>query len=319
MNTNIASAVVLSLLSLLTVYACYITIGRNFSSADQYIKTIIVFMIITVSMVFWPLDPGYQPEWFYFRYLGVFSPNPFHNATYHAIKPFAILLFLKFTEIEDGKREITDYILLSVFALLGVLAKPSFAFVFFPVMAVVVFADIFREKGFTKHIWFMAIAMIPSAIALIYQYLSVFETSDSEGGIHLGMAVAWHVWTRGIKMAFLKANFFPLIFLLLHCKDFIKNRFLRFSWYSHIVGTLSFLFLYEGGFRLNDANFSWGYMHGLFFVFMTSIVLLFKSLYENKKHTKWQDILSLVCLVPHVICGVVYFYYVLLGNNPVLF
>ena len=41
-----------------------------------------------------------------------------------------------------------------------------------------------------------------------------------------------------------------------------------------IVSIMELFLLYENGRRFSDANFSWGYMHGIFFVFVTSLILL---------------------------------------------
>lgn len=92
-----------------------------------------------VSMLFPPAGmslPGIR-----FRYLGVFTPNPFHNATYMAARPFSILAFLWFVKLlpayETGLNKdssaqgahITDYIGFSVFLLLATMTKPSFTLV----------------------------------------------------------------------------------------------------------------------------------------------------------------------------------------------
>ena len=50
-----------------------------------------------VSMVYPPTGiylPGIK-----YKYLGVFTANPFHNATYMAARPFAILAFFKYAEL----------------------------------------------------------------------------------------------------------------------------------------------------------------------------------------------------------------------------
>ena len=52
-----------------------------------------------VSMVYPPTGiylPGIK-----YKYLGVFTANPFHNATYMAARPFAILAFFKYAELTE--------------------------------------------------------------------------------------------------------------------------------------------------------------------------------------------------------------------------
>ena len=87
-----------------------------------------------VSMVYPPTGiylPGIK-----YKYLGVFTPNPFHNATYMAARPFAILAFFKYGEllpvyeqpnaVREHKR---DYILFAIYLLLATMTKPSFTIV----------------------------------------------------------------------------------------------------------------------------------------------------------------------------------------------
>ena len=77
-----------------------------------------------VSMVYPPTGiylPGIK-----YKYLGVFTANPFHNATYMAARPFAILAFFKYAELmplyeqDNAHKEYgRDYILFSVYLLLA--------------------------------------------------------------------------------------------------------------------------------------------------------------------------------------------------------
>ena len=51
-----------------------------------------------VSMLFLPNDmflPGLR-----FKYMGVFTPNPYHNATYQVSRPFAIVCFFLFASVK---------------------------------------------------------------------------------------------------------------------------------------------------------------------------------------------------------------------------
>ena len=64
--------------------------------ADVLTGTVAVSLFF-VSMVYPPTGiylPGIK-----YKYLGVFTANPFHNATYMAARPFAILAFFKYGEL----------------------------------------------------------------------------------------------------------------------------------------------------------------------------------------------------------------------------
>ena len=57
-------------------------------------SSLLVFSLLVVSMLF-PLEGG-SFEGMQGRYKGVFSPNPHHNATYLAARPFAVVCFFQF-------------------------------------------------------------------------------------------------------------------------------------------------------------------------------------------------------------------------------
>ena len=64
-----------------------------------------------------------------FRYVGVFSPNPIHNATYIAARAFTIIAFFFFAELLDEymtKIDKKKWIVFSISLLLATMTKPSF-------------------------------------------------------------------------------------------------------------------------------------------------------------------------------------------------
>ena len=102
-----------------------------------------------VSMVYPPTGiylPGIK-----YKYLGVFTPNPFHNATYMAARPFAILAFFKYGEllpvyeqpnaVREHKR---DYILFAIYLLLATMTKPSFTIVLVGAAGILMLWRMFR-------------------------------------------------------------------------------------------------------------------------------------------------------------------------------
>ena len=314
-----AVTVVLSVFNAIAFFGLYKWVKKTFDIPD-WAAVLITVITFIVSMIFFPLDIHSESEWWNFRYLGVFSPNPYQNATYFATRPFAILLFTRFYDVEGGQRKIRDYVLLGTWLLLSVLAKPSFVLIFLPVMGFVTLFDCLFKPLKDKHLVKMLIAVIPACVALIIQYLSVFEAStEADGGIHIGVAVVWHLWTKGIKEAFILANLFPLLFMIFHIDLIKKERLLRYAWYTHLVGLSTFVLLYEGGVRMRDANFAWGYMHGMFFVFFVSICLTVKRMFSGDVKGKWREIVTAPALILHVICGMLFLVYVLEGGSVYTF
>ncbi len=142
-----------------------------------------------VSMVYPPTGiylPGIK-----YKYLGVFTANPFHNATYMAARPFAILAFFKYAELmplyeqDNAHKEYgRDYILFSVYLLLATMAKPSFV-VLVGTAGILMLWRMFHSKfrNFMPTIW-LGVCFLPTFADLLYQFRGVFVPQEGqEGGI----------------------------------------------------------------------------------------------------------------------------------------
>lgn len=328
MPVEVAIACVLSFLNILGMITAERYVWELMPNCSQVKKmsltTIIVMTLFLVSMLFWPLDlRPIVPEGRMWgaRYLGVFTPNPYQNATYLATRPFSILLLIKYVYVIDNmdKCKVSDFGLIALYMFLSTIAKPSFVFVFLPMMAVMTIVIWIKSKcKITKPQILLVSTIVPTVIVLLIQFSSVFG-QNSDGGMKIGIGYAWHLWTPAIKSAFIKANFFPLVYLILHLKELKKSKMLLISWLIWLVGIGTYCVFYEAGPRQWDSNFAWGYMHGMFCVFMASIIPMFNRLFFKTKEYKWQDILSFVCLIPHLICGVLFYIYMVTGNSASYF
>ena len=256
-------------------------------------------------------------------FYGTYSGNPWHNATYIAVRPFAVSTFFAFVYLmkkiplkkgeaaEDlTKITVIDYILFSVSLLLSVLAKPTFALVFFSASAIVFLARLIIGKGKTiKNLVFVALAYIPTCAVLLYQFGGVFgnrvETTE-EHGIGLTFFGVWKSANPHVAAAIFYANVFSLATLVFFFKE-IKSDFLyRFGVLFFATALIEAGFLCEKGFRYSHFNFSWGYMHGIFFFAMVSIAVLLKECFKKKK--RWPAIIvPTICLLSQVIFGILYF------------
>ena len=236
-----------------------------------------------VSMVYPPTGiylPGIK-----YKYLGVFTANPFHNATYMAARPFAILAFFKYAELmplyeqDNAHKEYgRDYILFSVYLLLATMAKPSFTIVLVGAAGILMLWRMFHSKfrNFMPTIW-LGVCFLPTFADLLYQFRGVFVPQEGqEGGIGFTLG---HVWLQYYGMSFLMA----------FC-------------------------LYEKGFREMDFNFSWGYMYGIFFAFVGALLVLLRA--TGKADTKKKKGLAAIqwlAYLWHLVCGLYYFWGFLQG------
>ncbi|MBQ4536045.1 MAG: hypothetical protein II994_00340 [Lachnospiraceae bacterium] len=303
-----------------------------------------------VSMLFPPSGiylPGIK-----YNYLGVFTSNPFHNATYMAARPFAILAFFQFAkllgiyegvngaktvaakkvdsqEMESASDAVArkDYILFALFLLLATMTKPSFTIVLVGAAGLIMLYRLVRA-GFRnlKATLKLGLCFIPTFLDLLYQYQGVFVPDEGvEGGMGFCFGEIWGLYCDNIPLAIVLAIGFPIFVLLFHFRDFKENTLYRFSWQIYAMGfTMAFL-LYEKGFRKPDFNFSWGYMYGIFFAFVGALVILLRDTgvilqYRNKtakRVVKQQTILVILqwlAFLAHLLCGLYYFWKIFNGN-----
>lgn len=292
--------------------------------------TLLVFALFFVSMIFSIL--GIQLPGIFRRYRGVFSPNPFHNATYMATRPFAILTFFVYVRLlafYEKKTNVKDHILFTVVLFLTTITKPSFTFIMVPAAGLIMLYRLLKnvKTGFLPALK-LGICFIPTFCALLYQFFGVFAPTDGgENGIGIGIATSWKYHCTNIPLAIVLGMAFPLAVLVLNVKELKKNGYYRFAWQITLVSLVEVLFFYEKGYRIKDLNFAWGYMHGMFFAFVASafmlmsktwpVLLAWKGAEGKEKPTVLYKLLLLgqwALFAWHLLCGLWYFRSVMLGE-----
>lgn len=285
------------------------------------LTAIVAVSLFFVSMVYPPTGiylPGIK-----YKYLGVFTPNPFHNATYMAARPFAILAFFKYGEllpvyeqpnaVREHKR---DYILFAIYLLLATMTKPSFTIVLVGAAGILMLWRMFRSRfrNFVPTVW-LGVCFIPTFMDLLYQFRGVFVPQEGqEGGIGFTFGHVWAQYCGNLPLAIGLAIGFPILVLLLNYKELHKDSIYRFSWQVYVMSFLMAFFLYEKGFREMDFNFSWGYMYGIFFAFVGALLVLLRAT-ANADTRKRKIVVAVQWLAYlwHLVCGVYYFWGFLQG------
>lgn len=293
----------------------------------------IVVSLLSVSLFF--ISMLYPPEGIYlpgirFKYVGVFSPNPFHNATYIAARPFAILAFIWYVKllpvyeagiVKNGKT--LDYVLFSLFLLIATMTKPSFTLVMVSTAGLLMLYRLIRAKfrNFIPTVQ-LGLCFIPTFLDLLYQYRGVFYTEGStERGVGFCLGEVWALYCDNIPLAIGLVIAFPLLVLILNYKESRKDAFFRFSWQIYLVSFAETFLLYEKGFRRVDFNFSWGYMYGIFFCHFGALLLLLQvtagKLFGGKAGRADKGLIALQWLVYlcHVVCGIAYFVKIFMGGT----
>ena len=288
--------------------------------ADAFTGVVAVSLFF-VSMVYPPMGiylPGIKH-----KYLGVFTPNPFHNATYMAARPFAILAFFKYGELlpvyerKNAVREYKrDYILFAIYLLLATMAKPSFTIVLVGAAGILMLWRMFRGRfrNFVPTVW-LGVCFIPTFIDLLYQFRGVFVPQEGqEGGIGFTFGYVWRQYCDNLPLAIGLAIGFPILVLLLNYKELRRDSIYRFSWQVYLMSFFMAFFLYEKGFREMDFNFSWGYMYGIFFAFVGALLVLLRAT-VNADTRKKKTVVAVQWLAYlwHLVCGLYYFWGFLQG------
>lgn len=290
--------------------------------------TFMVFALFLVSNLYSPKNTAFFGFDYAYRCMGIYTPNPFWNATYLATRPFTIVCFfegvallkgnsLSRTRAERGKGWA---FLFALSLLLTTMTKPSFTFVFLPVFGLALLWQIVRSKGKEfGAVWQLCLWMIPTGLALLYQFFGVFSGTNTQGeasGIGFALGKVWSNYSFNIPLSILMGMALPLGVLVLNAKALLQNRLYRWTWLIYLCGMLEFLCFYEKGFRMLHANFSWGYMHGMFFVFLMTFVLILQNTVQ------WCRSWKAIFLLPewgvftyHLVCGCNFLWYALQGNE----
>ncbi|MCM1100329.1 MAG: hypothetical protein NC079_03115 [Clostridium sp.] len=277
--------------------------------------SLVSIALFFVSMVY-PPKGMYLPGILY-NYLGVFTANPLHNATYMAARPFAVPAFLWYVKILDEYEKgvnLRDYLCFSALLLLATMAKPSFTIVLVGAAGLIMLYRLFRSRfqNFRQTV-LLGMTFLPTFADLLYQFRGVFVPAEGEeGGIGFCLGSIWRLYCDNIPLAVGLAMGFPILVLLLNFKELKTNTLYRFSWQIWLMSFVMTFFLYEKGFRDKDFNFSWSYMYGIFFAFFGALTVLMRATIEGKR--KWLITLQWLAFLWHLSCGLYYFYGICQGK-----
>ncbi len=307
---NSVSPAVLSLFMLKYLSPLVPEKNKNRAAFEQFIL-LVTYALFFVSMLYPP--KGIYLPGMTLRNLGVYSANPYYNQTYLAARGFAIVAFFLFAHIltyYEDHVDIREYVTFSVFLLLATLTKPSFTFVLVSAAAVHMIVKLIMSKGKkTKEFFCLLATAVPTFITLIIQFGGVFGAhshAGEDGGIGFAIGKAWGVYTDNIILAIMLANAFPGVMMLLNFKRFKDNKIFLLSWEVMMAGFLEFLCLYEKGDRFIHCNFAWGYIYGIFFVFVSGLMLLVENSVKRKQPVPVL-VFEWAVFVWHLGCGLAFF------------
>lgn len=302
--------------------------GRQRTLFDLAV-TFMTFSLFLLGNLYSPKNTAFFGFDYAYRCMGIYTPNPIWNATYLATRPFAIVCFfegcrmlLKIEKIGKGEAVFAwkECLPFAASLFLTTITKPSFTLVAVPAMGAVLLAQLIQNRGKSFRPAFnLCVTMIPTGLHLLYQFFGVFSGTNvmgEETGIGFAFAKVWSNYSSSIPLSILMGMALPIGVLALNWKELLKNACYRFAWLNYLVGTGMFLCLYEKGFRMLHANFSWGYMHGMFFVFLMTLLLVLKNTAEWWKSYKVIFVLGeWAVFFYHLGCGINFLAYALQGKE----
>lgn len=288
----------------------------------------ILISAVSISLFF--LSMLFPPSGIYlpgirYRYLGVFTGNPLHNATYMAARPFAVLAFLWYARLLDTyenrswRENRWDYVCFSLFLLLATMTKPSFTIVLVGAAGLIMVYRLVRSRF--RNLYptvILGLCFIPTFIDLLYQFKGVFVPEEGEeGGIGFCLGAVWRLYCDNIALAVCLAVGFPLLVLALNRRKLREDTLYRFSWQVYLMSFVMAFFLFEKGFREPDFNFSWGYMYGIFFTQLTAVAVLLQRTAawgQERRTGKLLVVLQWLAYGAHLACGLYYFLTIFRGE-----
>ena len=209
-----AATMILNSLAIL-IFKCFLNRmfrKRLYAAVSQKTRWLCGIFLSVISVALFFVSMLYKKGGIYhlginFIYLGVFTPNPFHNATYLAARPFALLSFFFFVFLlpryengcsghtgslrtaffdrkDDEAVDLTEYLLFSVSLLFSTMTKPSFTIILAGAAGVLMLYRFIRNfftawaheragRNFKANFgsaFALGLCFIPTFLDLLYQY-----------------------------------------------------------------------------------------------------------------------------------------------------
>ncbi len=229
-------------------------------------------------------------------YLPQGSPNVWHNPTYIAMQPFALLMFYYSYKCIESKQLVKrNNVLLTLFSIMTCVSKPSFIVVIVPAIFIYLICEfIITRKLYLRKILAISLSFIPTFILLVIQYFITFSDSVSTGirfGTFLNLSL-----TEAI-VATISVILFPLLYAISTRGKFTNPQLVLLAGISFIIGWIQYFFLYEK--ENSDGNFAWGY-------FMSIFVLYFSIYIDYRNSNSKKRIVNYIYWL-QVFIGLVYF------------
>ena len=298
-------------LLLFGVYATKMLLQFLMPHKDKWVVWVYAWMCNMFFKIIIPIIPFIGT----FRYEVVLNFNVYHNPTYIAMKPFAILsvlYFLTFIKTYHTQRiGLKQWLVFTGLMLLTTAFKPNFIVGFSLAVLCVLIIDFFRHKG--KNILnyiIVGTAVLPSIGLTLFQQSRVF---DDTSHLRIGFMTALNSMNKWPLITMFLSMVFPVVILIYSYRDVFKDKFYAFGILQMITNLCITFFVYEDGWRLNHGNFLWS---SYFAVGIFCAVSMCKHNKLVEKNNKGAVIITSAILGAHFMGWVNYVFDLVNGGRP---
>jgi hypothetical protein len=225
-------------------------------------------------------------------YFGYVSPTAYHNPSVALLKPFVPLLFgaaLASLRPRGGPAAAGRVAGAAVLSLLGALAKPSYAIVLLPALALATLAQQLRGRAVDWRLQILGLALPAGAVvAALYAWAFSAAQIVSPGGGTASVAFAPLLVMRtlspgGLAWKLLLSIAFPACVYAAWFGRARRSLLLNFAWLGFALGAAEGYLLAETGPRLRDGNFLWAGQVALFALFAASAAFALRRVAEASR------------------------------------
>lgn len=274
--------------------------GEKYLSSvkEEKIRTAAVAGITLVSMLVGPLYLRFYNKRYY---LGQGSPNPWHNPTSTAVRPFMILITIltveywsckeeeRITVLRKDMKKTTAYeLLLGVLLLVSTIIKPSYLMIYLPVCGIRALVKLFQNRGrgfwklVARHLYF-----IPSLLVFLYQYLIIYFLPTQEGAEESQVVIAFFRAVRmhapSVTVSLLLRMAFPFLVIFLWRREIFREWCFPLIFGQYLAGLAVSWTFAETGRRASHGNFGWGNILACFMLWVFCLFFFAKKLWMEKE------------------------------------
>jgi hypothetical protein len=271
-----------------------------FAGAAALALTLALMIVTPVTFLSW------SARNLYVGYLGI---NTFHNPTTYLLRPLALLLWLHLTASRrDGAEsagawatgpEVTAAAVLSV---LCALAKPSYAIVLLPALALAGAWRCVRGGRIDVRLFVLGFA-VPTMAVLAWQYSFTFGSAAKDTLAWAPLAVMSRFPGTPARVAL--TVIFPTVVYLTHWRQALRQPSLNLAWLVFAVGVAYAYLLAETGHRTAHGNLIWSGQIAAFILFVTSALFALRNAADRGINLRvWAACAAAFAL--HFVCGVYY-------------